>query len=127
MPQETLSDILATVLPQFKTKDKQIKRAAIGFVKVACLCLSEEALKPHLPAVVEGVSPVFVVKSATRVRIAALTVHCADSKKAKNKIRGIFEVLVKRLGTEVRASWLLAWRLSCVVHMQTCEHRRSRI
>lgn len=52
IPAEMLNELVATVVVFVASKNREIVKSALGFVKVAVVALPEEAMRPHLPALV---------------------------------------------------------------------------
>lgn len=52
IPAEMLNELIATIVVFVASKNREVVKSALGFVKVAVVALPEETMRPHLPGLV---------------------------------------------------------------------------
>jgi ribosomal RNA-processing protein 12 len=89
LPQALLSEVLATVTVLLQSRAREILKAVLGFIKVACMSLAPSHLMPQLGPMLQSVAA-----------------WPADVKsRFKGKVRTLYTVLIKKLGVDsVRAA-----------------------
>lgn len=107
--QPLLEQLLPPVLSLLRTKSREVVKAVLGFVKVCASRLPVDALRPRLPAILEG-----------------LLMWCDDSKnKFKLKVRVIVERLARRAGFDAMAAAMPPGDMRLLSHIRK-EHTRKQ-
>jgi len=85
LKQSTITSILTLILPLFQqSKNREIIKSIIGFIKVCVLSLEAEQLRGHLNEIVTG-----------------MCIWChTQSNRFKTKIRVLFEILIRKYSIE---------------------------
>lgn len=106
----TLSEIFVTVLMLLREKAREVIKSVLGFIKVCIICMPPNAMQPHLEELVEG-----------------LTIWCAESKnRFRQKIRVIFEMLIKRFDPEHIKSLVPGSHVKLVEHIKKTMEREAK-
>ncbi|KZO92603.1 NUC173-domain-containing protein [Calocera viscosa TUFC12733] len=84
IPEEMQGELISTVIVFVESKNREIVKSALGFVKVVVTALPSDTVQPHLPSM-----------------IPALLSWSHDHKNHfKGKVRHIFERLIRKFGFE---------------------------
>ncbi|KAK5671508.1 pre-rRNA processing protein [Batrachochytrium dendrobatidis] len=84
VPQSLASDLVKTVLIAMQSKNKEVLKSALGFIKVAVVCLPQEMLEDDLEEICVGILE-----------------HSKDHKSHfRAKVRHIFERLIRKFSFE---------------------------
>lgn len=108
--QSTQADVFVTVLLLLREKSREVIKSVLGFCKVCILSMDKETCAPHLEELVQG-----------------LTLWENDSKnRFRLKVRGIFEILVKRFGFEQVQSLVPQSHTKLIAHIKKTQERETR-
>ena len=109
--QETMSEILATVLMLLREKAREVIKSVLGFCKVCILCLAREAISPHLSELIKG-----------------LTLWCNDSKnRFRQKIRILFEMLIKKFGFDMINDMVPPTHTALLLHIKKTKEKEAKL
>lgn len=80
-----IAELLDTILITMSFKNREVTKAALGFVKVCVVCMDAEAVKTHVPAIINAI---------------LLYTHRIHKSHFKSKTRHLFERLIRKFGFE---------------------------
>lgn len=107
---ESVPALLPAALALLRAKNREVVKAALGFVKVAAVRLPAPLLTPHLPGMMAG-----------------LLVWAHDSKnRFRAKVRAVVERLVRRCGYEAVAAHAPGEHAALVVHIRREQGREEK-
>ncbi|KAI5291855.1 hypothetical protein KEM52_000053 [Ascosphaera acerosa] len=107
---ETLTDLVATLDLFLTSKNREIVRSVLGFVKVAIVVLPEELLRPRLSSLVPN-----------------LMVWSKEHKgRLKAKVKGILDRLIRRFGAQYVETLVGEQDRKVVVNIRKDRERRKR-
>lgn len=105
-----VQNLLATVLPFFESKSRELIKSLLAFVKVCILTFPLGTLEAQAPAIVGG-----------------LVLWCAEKKQRfKLKIKIMFEILMKKLGVEAVRALVPEQHTALVEHIRKTKEREKR-
>ena len=85
LPVALIAEHLDTILITMSFKNREVTKAALGFVKVCVVCMDAEVVKTHVPAIINAI---------------LLYTHRIHKSHFKSKTRHLFERLIRKFGFE---------------------------
>ncbi|KAK9761420.1 pre-rRNA processing protein, partial [Basidiobolus ranarum] len=110
LSQAIVDDLLKTIHMFVVSANRELVKSALGFVKVAVLTLDSEFLKPHLSDIITGI----------------LTWSRDHKNHFKDKVRHIFERLIRKFGYEDVAQHIPEEHMGMIVNIKNRKERARR-
>ena len=110
LPQAVLEDLVQTMSVFLTSKNREIVRSVLGFVKVAIVSLSEAVVKPHLEALIPGL------------------IEWSHEHKARfrMKVKNILERVIRRFGYQEVERYCPEEDLKLIQHIRKQRERRKK-
>ena len=85
LPSTLITELLDTILITMSFKNREVTKAALGFIKVCVVCMDADVVKSHVPAIINSI---------------LLYTHRIHKSHFKSKTRHLFERLIRKFGYE---------------------------